>query len=85
MVHMIAGRAGSGKSRRMYEMAEAAMEAGIAEAQKRELYITSHLIAGQSPEIEWFAHLNALGRDKLRGKAKPSDEDQSTEKSVKEI
>ena len=28
MVHMIAGRAGSGKSRRMYEMAEAAMEAG---------------------------------------------------------
>ena len=64
---------------------EAAMAAGIAEAQKRELYITSHLIAGQSPEIEWFAHLNALGRDKLRGRAKPSDEDQSTEKSVKEI
>ena len=29
MVHMIAGRAGSGKSRRMYEMAEAAMEAGV--------------------------------------------------------
>jgi microcompartment protein CcmL/EutN len=45
---------------------EAAMEAGIDEAKKRDLYITSHMIAGQSPEIEWFAHLNALGRDKLR-------------------
>ena len=62
---------------------EAAMEAGIEEAKKRDLYITSHMIAGQSPEIEWFAHLDALGRDKLRGAKK--DEDESAEKSVKEI
>ena len=64
---------------------EAAMEAGIAEAKKRELFITSHLIAGQSPEIEWFAQLNALGRDKLRGKAGPETEKEAAERSVKEI
>ena len=45
---------------------ESAMEAGIAEAKRRNLYITSKMIAGQSPEIEWFAHLEATGRDKLR-------------------
>ena len=44
---------------------ESAMEAGVREAKKRDLYITSHVIAGQSEEIEWFAHLNALGHDKL--------------------
>ena len=64
---------------------EAAMEAGIAEAKARDLYITSSLIAGQSPEIEWFARLNALGRDKLRGGEKAQDEIISTETSVKEI
>ena len=45
---------------------EAAMAAGCAEAERRGMYITSRLIAGQSPEIEWFAHLDATGRDKLR-------------------
>ncbi|MBQ2719837.1 MAG: BMC domain-containing protein [Clostridia bacterium] len=45
---------------------ESAMQAGIAEAERRNLYITSKMIAGQSPEIEWFAHLEATGRDKLR-------------------
>ena len=45
---------------------ESAVAAGVAVARERDLFITSHVIAGQSPEIEWFAQLNALGRDKLR-------------------
>ncbi len=45
---------------------EAAMRAGREEAQRRGLFITERLIARQSPEIEWFAELNALGKDKLR-------------------
>ena len=45
---------------------EAAVQAGKEEAEKRELYITHKVIARQSEEIEWFAHLNALGKDKLR-------------------
>ena len=45
---------------------EAALAAGCMEAERRGMYITSRLIAGQSPEIEWFAHLEATGRDKLR-------------------
>ena len=45
---------------------EAAMAVGCEEAERRGMYITSRLIAGQSPEIEWFAHLEATGRDKLR-------------------
>ncbi len=45
---------------------ESAMEAGIAAAKSRNLYITSKIIAGQSPEMEWFARLNATGSDKLR-------------------
>ena len=45
---------------------ESAMAAGCLEAERRGMYITSRLIAGQSPEIEWFAHLEATGRDKLR-------------------
>ncbi len=45
---------------------EAAIAVGKAEAEKRELYITHKVIARQSEEIEWFARLNALGRDKLR-------------------
>ena len=46
--------------------AEAAVEAGKAEAEKRGLYITHKIIARQSEEIEWFAQLSALGKDKLR-------------------
>ena len=45
---------------------EAAMRAGREEAERRGLFITERLIARQSPEIEWFAELNALGKDKLR-------------------
>ena len=44
----------------------AALEAGKAEAEKRELYICHKVIARQSDEIEWFARLSALGKDKLR-------------------
>ena len=45
---------------------EAAHDAGVAEAERRGMYITSRVIAGFSPEAEWFAHLPATGRDKLR-------------------
>ena len=45
---------------------EAAIQVGKAEAEKRDLYITHKVIARQSEEIEWFARLNALGKDKLR-------------------
>jgi hypothetical protein len=45
---------------------EAAVQAGKLEAEKRDLYITHKVIARQSEEIEWFAHLSALGKDKLR-------------------
>ena len=44
----------------------AAIEAGKREAERRELYITHKVIARQSEEIEWFARLSALGKDKLR-------------------
>ena len=45
---------------------EAAIARGRAEAEKRELYITHKVIARQSEDIEWFARLSALGKDKLR-------------------
>ncbi|MCQ2385138.1 MAG: BMC domain-containing protein [Clostridia bacterium] len=45
---------------------EAAVEAGVRVAKDRELFITSKIISRQSPEMEWFAHLSALGKDKLR-------------------
>lgn len=45
---------------------EAAVQAGKEEAERRDLYITHKVIARQSEEIEWFARLNALGKDKLR-------------------
>ena len=44
----------------------AAVEAGKAEAEKRGMYITHKVIARQSDDIEWFARLSALGKDKLR-------------------
>ena len=44
----------------------AALETGKQEAQRRELYITHRVIARQSEDIEWFARLSALGKDKLR-------------------
>ena len=45
---------------------EAAHDAGVAEAEKRGLYITSKINSGYSPDAEWFARLTATGRDKLR-------------------
>ena len=39
---------------------EAAVAAGKAEAEKRDLYITHKVIARQSEDIEWFARFNAL-------------------------
>jgi microcompartment protein CcmL/EutN len=45
---------------------EAAIAAGKAAAEQRGLYITHKVIARQSEDIEWFARLNALGKDKLR-------------------
>ena len=44
----------------------AAHDRGVAEAKNRNLYITSKIIAGLDPSVEWFAHLTATGRDKLR-------------------
>ena len=44
----------------------AAIEKGKEEAERRELYITHKVIARQSEDIEWFARLSALGKDKLR-------------------
>ena len=45
---------------------ESAIMAGKREAEKRDLYITHRVIARQSEDIEWFAHLSALGKDALR-------------------
>ena len=45
---------------------ESAILTGKAEAEKRDLYITHKVIARQSEDIEWFARLSALGKDKLR-------------------
>ena len=42
---------------------EAATMAGVDEAKKRGMYITHKIIPRQSEEIEWFARLNALGRN----------------------
>ena len=45
---------------------QSALEAGVKEAKARDLYITSKVNAGFSTEAEWFSHLSALGKDKLR-------------------
>ncbi len=45
---------------------EAAIARGKHEAERRGLYITHKVIARQSEDIEWFARLSALGKDKLR-------------------
>lgn len=60
---------------------QAAHDAGVRQAEERGLFITSKINSGLSPDVEWFAHLNALGRDKLRNlppkKAKADDPDAS--------
>jgi microcompartment protein CcmL/EutN len=45
---------------------QSAHDAGVAEAEKRGLYITSKVIAGLVDQVQWFADLTATGRDKLR-------------------
>ena len=44
---------------------EAALEAGVAEAKKRDLYITSYVITRPEDSTMELAKINALGRDKL--------------------
>ena len=44
---------------------EAAMKAGIAEAEKRNLLSTWKIISRQAEDTEKMARINALGRDKL--------------------
>ena len=45
---------------------EAGTEAGVEKAKEMGLYITHKIISRQSEDMEWFAHLSALGKDKLR-------------------
>ncbi len=45
---------------------ESALQAGVAEAKRRGLYITSKVIAGLDDQVDWFANLTATGKDKLR-------------------
>ena len=45
---------------------EAGTEAGVEKAKEMGLYITHKVISRQSEDMEWFAHLSALGKDKLR-------------------
>ena len=54
----------------------AAHDRGVDEAKQRGLYITSKIIAGLDPQVEWFAHLTATGRDKLRN-IKPAQAQQA--------
>ena len=45
---------------------QSALDAGIAEAERRGLYITSKMIAGLDEQVQWFADLAATGKDKFR-------------------
>ena len=45
---------------------QSALDAGVAEAKRRDLYITSKVIAGLDDQVDWFATLTATGKDKLR-------------------
>ena len=45
---------------------QSAHDAGVEEAEKRGLYITSKVIAGLDDQVQWFADLTATGKDKLR-------------------
>ena len=45
---------------------QSALDAGIAEAERRGLYITSKMIAGLDDQVQWFADLTATGKDKFR-------------------
>ena len=45
---------------------QSALDAGVAEAERRGLYITSKVIAGLDEQVQWFADLTATGKDKFR-------------------
>ena len=45
---------------------QSALDAGIVEAERRGLYITSKMIAGLDDQVQWFADLTATGKDKFR-------------------
>ena len=45
---------------------QSALDAGIIEAERRGLYITSKMIAGLDDQVQWFADLTATGKDKFR-------------------
>lgn len=45
---------------------QSALDAGVEEAKRRNLYITSKVIAGLDDQVDWFATLTATGKDKLR-------------------
>ena len=45
---------------------ESAVAAGKREAEERGMFIADRVISRQSEEIEWFARLDATGKDKLR-------------------
>ena len=45
---------------------QSALDAGVEEAKRRGLYITSKVIAGLDDQVDWFANLTATGKDKLR-------------------
>ena len=45
---------------------QSAHDAGVEEAKRRGLYITSKVIAGLDEQVTWFAELDATGKDKLR-------------------
>ena len=45
---------------------QSAHDAGVAEAERRGLYITSKVIAGLDDQVQWFAELTATGKDKFR-------------------
>ena len=45
---------------------QSALDAGVNEAERRGLYITSKMIAGLDEQVQWFADLTATGKDKFR-------------------
>ena len=45
---------------------QSALDAGVAEAERRGLYIPSKMIAGLDDQVQWFADLTATGKDKFR-------------------
>ena len=45
---------------------QSALDAGVAEAERRGLCITSKMIAGLDDQVQWFADLTATGKDKFR-------------------